>query len=155
MSISYLSECLLLVLTPMAYTLILPLYVFVQFQLVKSSKQHHTYTIFYKGNGNYKFATVFFFPEFILESIFESHLSPLFFACLKWCSFPGKKPSHSSFLPLPKGFFQYIVLWCQPIKLIQVVSTSEFHEYCGKTLILFFCPLHLVQGLRSNNINRS
>ena len=21
------------------------------------------------------------------------------------------------------------VLWCQPIKLIQVVSTSEFHEY--------------------------
>ena len=21
------------------------------------------------------------------------------------------------------------VLWCEPIKLIQVVSTSEFHEY--------------------------
>ena len=21
------------------------------------------------------------------------------------------------------------VLWCQPIKLIQVISTSEFHEY--------------------------
>ena len=21
------------------------------------------------------------------------------------------------------------VLWCQPIKLIQIVSTSEFHEY--------------------------
>ena len=25
--------------------------------------------------------------------------------------------------------FMHIVLWCQPIKLIQVVSTSEFHEY--------------------------
>ena len=26
---------------------------------------------------------------------------------------------------------QYVVdvLWCQPIKLIKVVSTSEFHEY--------------------------
>ena len=31
------------------------------------------------------------------------------------------------------------VLWCQPIKLIQVVPTSEFHEYIdGTTLILFF-----------------
>ena len=27
---------------------------------------------------------------------------------------------------LPKGVD---FLWCQPIKLIQVVSTSEFHEY--------------------------
>ena len=29
------------------------------------------------------------------------------------------------------SFGQYIVdvLWCQPIKLIQVVSASEFHEY--------------------------
>ena len=30
------------------------------------------------------------------------------------------------------------VLWCQPIKLIQVVSTSEFHEYYGTTLFLLF-----------------
>ena len=30
------------------------------------------------------------------------------------------------------------VLWCQPIKLIQVVSTLEFHENAGTTLILFF-----------------
>jgi hypothetical protein len=40
------------------------------------------------------------------------------------------------------------VLWCQPIKLIQVVSTSEFHEY-GWNGVDFFLPLHLVQGLRS------
>ena len=42
------------------------------------------------------------------------------------------------------------VLWCQPIKLIQVVSTSEFHEYWWNNVDFnFFCPLHLVQGLRS------
>ena len=27
------------------------------------------------------------------------------------------------------GHYLVDVLWCQPIKLIQVVSTSEFHEY--------------------------
>ena len=42
------------------------------------------------------------------------------------------------------------VLWCQPIKLIQVVSTSEFHEYWWNDVdFIFLCPLHLVQGLRS------
>ena len=45
------------------------------------------------------------------------------------------------------------VLWCQPIKLIQVVSTSEFHEYWWNDIdFIFFRPLHLLQGLRSNNI---
>ena len=39
------------------------------------------------------------------------------------------------------------VLWCQQIKLIPTVSTSEFMNIDGTTLILFFCPLHLVQGL--------
>ena len=43
-------------------------------------------------------------------------------------------------------------LWCQPIKLIQVVSTSEFHEYWWKDVDFFFRPLHLLQGLRTNNI---
>ena len=27
------------------------------------------------------------------------------------------------------GHYLLDVLWCQPIKLIQVVSTSDFHEY--------------------------
>jgi hypothetical protein len=38
------------------------------------------------------------------------------------------KSVSDSKLPL---LYTYIidVLWCQPIKLIQVVSTSEFHEY--------------------------
>ena len=40
------------------------------------------------------------------------------------------------------------VLWCQPIKLIQVVSTSEFHEYWWNGFY-FFHPLHFLQGLRS------
>ena len=26
------------------------------------------------------------------------------------------------------------VLWCQPIKLIQLVTTSEFHEYFGPNI---------------------
>ena len=44
----------------------------------------------------------------------------------------------------------YTVLWCQPIKLIQVVSTSEYHEYWWNDVdFIFFWPLHLVQGLRS------
>ena len=41
------------------------------------------------------------------------------------------------------------VLWYQQIKLIQVVSTSEFHEYWWNDVDFFFHPLHLVQGLRS------
>ena len=41
------------------------------------------------------------------------------------------------------------VLWCQLIKLIQVISTSEFHEYWWNN-IDFICPLHLLQGLRSH-----
>ena len=35
----------------------------------------------------------------------------------------------------------------QPIKLIQVVSTSEFHEL--KDIYIFFCPLGFLLGLRS------
>ena len=42
------------------------------------------------------------------------------------------------------------VLWCKPIKLIHIVFTSEFHEYWWNDIdFIFFCPLHLVQGLRS------
>ena len=37
--------------------------------------------------------------------------------------------------------FTIDVLWCQPIKLIQVVSTSEFHEYWWKDVdFIFFVP---------------
>ena len=33
------------------------------------------------------------------------------------------------------------VLWCQPIKLIHVVSTSEFHEYWWNDVdFIFFVP---------------
>ena len=39
------------------------------------------------------------------------------------------------------------VLWGQLIKLIQIFSTSEFHEYWWNDI--FFCPLYFVQGLRS------
>ena len=38
------------------------------------------------------------------------------------------------------------VSWGQPIKLIQVVSTSEFHEYWWNDVV-FFCPFHFLQGL--------
>ena len=42
------------------------------------------------------------------------------------------------------------VLWRQPIKLIQVVSTSEFHEYWWNDIdFIFFIPSILLQGLRS------
>ena len=37
-------------------------------------------------------------------------------------------------------FIDVDVLWCQPIKLIQVVSTSEFHEYRWKDVDFFFIP---------------
>jgi hypothetical protein len=44
-------------------------------------------------------------------------------------------------------------LWGQPIKLIQDVSTSEFHEYWWNNVVfIFFCPLQIVQGLRSKNV---
>ena len=35
----------------------------------------------------------------------------------------------STYLPTYIPTYLLDVLWCQPIKLIQVVSTSEFHEY--------------------------
>ena len=39
------------------------------------------------------------------------------------------------------------VLWGQPIKLIQVVSASEFHEYWWNNFgFIFFCPLHLLHS---------
>ena len=44
---------------------------------------------------------------------------------------------------MPAAISTYIldVLWCQPIKLIQVVSTSEFHEYWWKDVdFIFFVP---------------
>ena len=38
-------------------------------------------------------------------------------------------------------YYLVYVLWCQRIKLIQVVSTSEFHEYWWKDIdFIFFVP---------------
>ena len=40
-----------------------------------------------------------------------------------------------------QGRYLVDVLWCQPIKLIQVVSTSEFHEYWWNDIdFIFFVP---------------
>jgi hypothetical protein len=39
------------------------------------------------------------------------------------------------------------VLWGQPIKLIQAISTSQFHDY-WRYNVAFFCPLHFVKGLK-------
>ena len=48
-------------------------------------------------------------------------------------------------------FYKYIidVLWGQPIRLIQVVSASEFHEYLWNKIVFIFCPFGFLQGLRS------
>ena len=54
-----------------------------------------------------------------------------------------------------KRYTYYVldVLWGQPIKLIEVVSTLELHEYWWDNIVLiFFCPLRFLQGLRSKNI---
>ena len=45
----------------------------------------------------------------------EANIKPYAKTCFSMCAVPGK--------------YLVDVLWCQPIKLIQVVSTSEFHEY--------------------------
>ena len=46
------------------------------------------------------------------------------------------------------------VLWCQPIKLIQVASNSELHEnHWNNFFFLWNCSLSLVRGLRITNIN--
>ena len=44
--------------------------------------------------------------------------------------------SHCASLQMPTYVID--VLWCQPIKLIQVVSTSEFHEYWWKDIDFIF-----------------
>ena len=50
---------------------------------------------------------------------------------------------------------QFLALWClvdalwsQLIKLIQVVSTSEFHEYKWNNIVFIFFVLRFLQGLR-------
>ena len=54
-----------------------------------------------------------------------------------------------SYVDMPQDFFwnssmptaTIDVLWCQPIKLIHVVSTSEFHEYWWNDIdFIFFVP---------------
>ena len=55
----------------------------------------------------------------------------------------------TNFYGQQKPYLGYVVdvLWCQPIKLIQVVSTLDFINIEGTNLILFFCPLQLLRGL--------
>ena len=49
------------------------------------------------------------------------------------------------------------VLRGQPIKLIQVLSTSEFHEYCWKDIACFFQnpSFSFLQGLRRIDMKRA
>ena len=50
----------------------------------------------------------------------------------KWFLVINKKnvvKNHTSKISPKYGGSLIDVLWCQPIKLVQVVSTSEFHEY--------------------------
>ena len=54
------------------------------------------------------------------------------------------------------GMYTYCidVLWCQPIKLIQVVSTSEFHEYWWNDVdFIFFIPSIFCRALEASNID--
>ena len=44
------------------------------------------------------------------------------------------------------------VLWCQPIKLIQVVSTLEFHEYWWNDVdFIFFIPSIFCRASEASN----
>ena len=46
------------------------------------------------------------------------------------------------------------VLWCQPIKLIQVVSTSELHEYWWNDVdFIFFVPSACCRDSEASNID--
>ena len=46
------------------------------------------------------------------------------------------------------------VLCCQPIKLIQAVSTSEFHEYqCNNVVFIFFVPSGFWRASEAANID--
>ena len=56
---------------------------------------------------------------------------------------PKKRELDGNFLTtlIWRGSYLVDVLWCQPIMLIQVVSTSEFHEYWWKDVdFIFFVP---------------
>ena len=62
------------------------------------------------------------------------------------------KKNHSLFyLPVNiHGQYLLDVLCRQQIKLFQVVSTSEFHEYQWNNVVfIFFCPLGFLEDLRS------
>ena len=76
----------------------------------------------------------FRFPPFFL-AIYTLTFSRYFFSfstCCK-CSISnhGFEVKKGKFGPETLFLYMYAidVLWCQPIKLIQVVSTLEFHEY--------------------------
>ena len=59
----------------------------------------------------------------------------LFFTTFAWLvAYVGYIFQQGTFTSNPKykripTYYILDVLWCQPIKLIQVISTSEFHEY--------------------------
>ena len=55
---------------------------------------------------------------------------------------------------LPQQVCVLDVLWCQPIKLIQIVSTSEFHEYWWNDVdFIFFIPSIFCRASEASNID--
>ena len=66
-----------------------------------------------------------------------------FYITMYVCSFGfGKNWNYASFtVPVVVCHYRLDVLWGKPIKLIQVVATSEFHEYWWNDLeIIFLVP---------------
>ena len=48
------------------------------------------------------------------------------------------------------------VLWGQRIKLIQVISSSELHEYwLNNVVFIFFCPLGFCRASKASNLTAS
>ena len=77
---------------------------------------------------------------------------------LLWSNILLKLSRSDSFFPIlmKNGQCMYVVdvLWGQPIKLIQVVSTSEFHEYWWNDVVfIFFVPSTLCRASEASNID--
>ena len=112
--------------------------------------------------------------NFVTQKLKSKHLSCLSFLCFilrEWAhymivfvrighasSYRHKQRTRTLYelkaqnRPVPFLWARWLVdvFWCQPIKLNQIVSTSEFHEYWWNDIdFIFCCPLYLVQGLKS------
>ena len=84
----------------------------------------------------------------MIYNLLEVESTNCWAALLAWRANQNKSPT------MDTRTAELDVLWCQPIKLIHVVSTSEFHEYWWNDIdFIFFIPSIFCSASEDSNID--